>query len=613
MFPSVFPLSAILLTTMLKQKLAPCLWVTAVVCLLVPLGPLKGQSPNPGRKGVLISEIHHESRGDGLPTYIELQNIDPNSVAVNLSNAVISVQGAGGASTTFSLPAGTTLPPYQRTMNMGGFANPGAGTLTLVDPNGPTFTANEQVIAASSLFPQNSNALNPAGQQPWTVCLSVPNPNGGLPLYSDTVQLNGGAGPCLSISAPFNGLLPYDGLVVRGYRVDSNTRWDFIPVQLPGMVPPAQPPYQGPPVGPSPTLSNPEMSPVTGFFFGDPLNRPQDAGLPFTTQLPPFIPPGGSTGAVSNFTSIPSGFSGQITIQATPPGQLAWVHFAGHPYAAFREQRDPAFDPVIPNGSLNIDMTVIGDGHLLGHAPPGPGVGPVSSNQTWNLTIPGVTGPPGNLNIDMGPMDQASVGFLTYQSAPPQSANERRLRVGRVLTDNQSDGPASGSGDLSPAMLDTLPPEGEIWCDIIVYTGNGFTYRGKARNWPANPNACTGLSPPNLGLGSNAAGNIDVIATCFDPLSEIYILPTLNLAASLGTGPLFGLNPDPLTWYALGQASGTDPWHSETTIDGLYLWSTTNPTLSGLTIDAVAIQWGSTGPTGVGFTQASPANRVTIL
>ena len=51
-----------------------------------------------------------------------------------------------------------------------------------------------------------------------------------------------------------------------------------------------------------------------------------------------------------------------------------------------------------------------------------------------------------------------------------------------MLTDNQTDAAASGTGTLSSVQIDILPPEGELWCELIVYDGNGSTYRAKVRD-----------------------------------------------------------------------------------------------------------------------------------
>lgn len=559
-----------------------------------------------GRSGVVISEVHHVSRGDGLPTYIELQNLDPfpsNPAGTDLSGGAIVIQGATGAA-VFNFPPGTFIPAYAPTVNSVGAATPGTGTITLFDPGGPSIPGPvEAAIPASSLFAL-PGALDPS--QPWTICLAVPG--GAIGTGStDSLQLNGGSGNCGAMGAPFIGPLTYQGGLVRGYRVDSNTFWDFIDLPPPGLVPPPDPPYQGPPVQPSPTVNNPEMARVSGFYFGTPTNNPEDGGIPFTAQPPPAVAAGATTGVVSNFTSFAGAANGSINV-ITPPGVVAWIEFAEHPYQFFRRQQDPIFDEVIPNGFLDMNMTMNGDDPFLGHAPAPTPTAPVANFQTWDLIVPNPMGP-GILNIDMGILEQVDLGFQTFQSLAPATPAEQLLRVERVLTDFQTDAAASGTGNLTPVQIDILPPEGDLWCELIVYDGNGFSYRAKVRNWPPNPLSCT---TPNLGLGSNAAGNIDVIATCFDPMSEIYVLPSMNQPTTVGTGPFFGLNPDSFTWFALGSPINTDPWHSETTVDGLYFWSYTDPSLTGMSVDAVAVQWGTTGPTGSGFTQWSPVARVTI-
>ena len=606
--PPIWPRT---LNTSAMRERTPITWAAAACwVLLVALTSPAQIAGSPGRRGVVISEIHHQSRGDGMPTYIELQNLDPNNSPVSLAGAVLVVRNANGGQTALTLPQAATLPPYTPTVNSSGSATPGSGTLTLVDPNGPgLILPNETTLPIPSLFAMMPGALNP--NQPWTVCLFVPMGAGGTASF-DTVMLNGGTGACGPMSAPFNGMLPYGGAVIRSYRVDSNTFHDFIDLPPPGQVPLPDPPYGGPPVRPTPTVVNPEMARVSGFFFGATQNRPQDGGIPFTTQPPPPVPVGSNTGTISGLTSIPGGFAGQIDVSTTPAGQVAWIGFDDHPYQAFREQRDPIFDPVLTAGSLGINMTMLGNDPFLGHEPAGANAPPVATMQQWGLTVPSQIGPAGVLNIDMGPLEQVDLGFQFFQLNPTTNPQELRLRIERVLTDNLTDAVASGTGNLSPVQIDILPPEGDLWCELIVYDGNGFSYRAKVRDWPSNPLSCSGTGT-NLGLGSNAPGNIDVIALCFEPAAELYLLPSGNLPATQGTGPFFGLNPDTLTFYALGQSLGANPWHSTTTADGLYYWSLTNVTLSGLTVDGVAVQWGLSGPSGSGFTQASPVSRVTVL
>jgi hypothetical protein len=390
------------------------------------------------------------------------------------------------------------------------------------------------------------------------------------------------------------------GSLVRGYRVDSGTFLDFISLPGPTQVLPPDPPYQGPPVAPSPSVVNPEMSRVTGFFFGSPNNGPGDPGVPFAT--PPVVAPGTTAGTVSGFNSTANAVTATVSVSGT--GLVAWIEFGDHPYSSARRQADPIFDPIIPNGQLNVQTTLRGRDPFLGHEP-FPAPTPVALGEMFRLTRPDPLAP-GILTIDMGPMEQVDLGFRLFRPGP--TAASQRVRIERVLSDQTTDGTASGTGNLTQVQIDILPSEGDIWCELIIYDGNGFSYRAKVRNWPPNPFNCT---TPTLGLGSNAPGNLDIIALCFDAQAALYCLPSFSTSNPTGSGPFFGLVPDPTTFTYLSLPFGSHPAFVQTTVDGLYFLSITDPGLTGFTFDMVSIQWGGANLTGSGFTQFS--NVATIV
>ena len=129
------------------------------------------------------------------------------------------------------------------------------------------------------------------------------------------------------------------------------------------------------------------------------------------------------------------------------------------------------------------------------------------------------------------------------------------------------------------------------------------------RNWPSNPTNCT---TPTLGLGSNSTGNLDILALCFTPqptTRELYVLPTTTLSSPTGSGSFFAITPGALTYSFPTLPLGAAPAPVQPTAAGLYYFSITAPPLSGLALDAVAVEI----QPGGGFTQFSNAATVTIL
>ena len=571
-------------------------WIAAASLLLLAAPSHAQVVAGSVRRGVVISEIHHTSYSSGLGTYIELINLNP-LLPVNLAGASITIGQPATPPTTLTLPS-AAVNVYSRTND--------SGVITLFDPSSGPFPgpgANNVAIPTSTLF---NNPVHLAPGQATFILLQYQVAGN---TQSDLVALNWPTGVSLPAGGTFSGSISHGtGLTIRHYRVDSDTSMDFM--EMPMSPPPPDPPYVGPFPGPSPNTINPEMSRVTALFFGSPNAQFNATGVAFPSPAVQVI---NSAQVVSGLNSPPS--TATININNLQ-GALGYLEFMEHPYAMFRRVNNPMFDPVFTMGQLTVNATLNGDGAFLAHETNTTGANPVSPGMIWQLRVPDPFGMnDGVVDINMGPLDQAGVLFDFYNATPSVTPNGNELRISRILTDNLTDGTAGGMGNLTKVQLDLLPPSeppGDTWCEMIVHHPNGFSYRAKARNWPANPTNC---NTPTLGLGSNAIGNLDLIALCFDPTApkELFILPSQNVAGMLGSGPLFGIIPDPLTFSFLAAPLGTHPAHVTVTVDGMYFWGLTDPGLSGLSLDAAAIEYDPTPGMGFGSWTISQTNTITVL
>jgi hypothetical protein len=306
-----------------------------------------------------------------------------------------------------------------------------------------------------------------------------------------------------------------------------------------------------------------------------------------------------------------------VPVAINQAGAVGFLEFGEHPYALFRRVSNPIFDQVLSTGVLSVTTVLSGEGALLAHNTSfPPGTNPVAPGMLWTLRVPDPFNMnDGILNINMGTLEQVGLGVQTYNPTPASTPNGANLRLTRTLSDLTTDGTASGTGVLSSVQLDLLPPSeppGDTWCDVIVYDLNGFSYRAKARNWPPEVNQC---GAPFLALGSNAIGNLDVIAMCFDPSApnELFILPTLTIAGTTGSGPFFGLLPDLNTFAFLGAPLGVHPAHVTVNSDGVYFWSLTLAGMSGISFDVAAVEYDPTPGQGFGTWSTAQVATITVL
>ncbi len=550
------------------------------LCLCAALwgsaGTAAAQPPQPENQGIVFSEFHHVSTpGVGsLPTYIELLNLSITR-AETVSGGIISVQRPGQSPVQITIPPGVVIPPGGTLVLSGG---------VITNPSG-----TGQILNATALFADPQILAQGASVR---LCLQIPT----VPPSFDQVDLNvtmaqlaqlqscnqaTWRGP--SLNNPF-------ARVNRVLYVDSDTFYDWDP----GAV-------GSPPSVPTPAGVNVDLDHVNGFLFRNPATG---QGIPIPGMTNPINAP--MSGLPPQIISGAQPTTGSITIAA---GRCRGVSVPNHPRFP-NGIFDPLFDPVIFDSTMLVGGTVAIQGAVLGQDP---FFGQMTIPAlTWNLTVPpsSLTGPtPGVLNIDMAVMTGGPGGQEFFPNSTV--GNLGRPRFSKIMTDNNpNDSGASGTGDLSVSQIDVLPNStggGDIWCEVIAYNEAGYSIIAKVRNWPANPNSC---STPNLGMGSNAVGNLDLIALCFPANSEIFILPTLNVATPTGSGALLGINPDPVTLGFLAAPLGVDPAHVTTTADGLYFYGLTDPGLSGLSLDAIAIEY----QTGTGFVlPATPANTITVL
>ena len=582
----------------IPKKLIGSHFLLASVAALLLVGAVCAQGPTPSnvRQGLMVSEVFHDSsphNPGNLSSYVEITNLDPIN-PITLVGASIQVGRPGQTPATFNLPT-LTLGPYSRTASTGtmSFFNPNSGTF-------PTVLPGNLAIPAAALF---ANPLHGAPGQPTFVCMTWFVPGGTV--RTDAVALNWPAAVSVPCGSFTGSVTNNTGLALRHYRVDSDTFLDFF--SLPFPVPPVDPPYNGPTPGASPGRINPEMSRTTAMFFGSSSSTVGSPGITFTS---PGIPVVAGARVVSGANSL--GVTVPVTVNQ--PGGVGFLEFGEHPYSLFRRVNNPIFDPVLAGAVLSMQTAISGEGAFLAYDTSlPPGTNPVAPGMLWSLRVPDPFGQnDGILTINMGPLDQVSLGLSLYNPTPTITPSGANLRIARTLSDLTTDSTASGTGILSKVQLDLLPPSeppGDVWCEVIVYDLNGFSYRAKARNWPPDVNQC---GAPALALGSNAVGNLDVIALCFDPSDpkELYILPSQSLATPTGSGPFFGLIPDLSTFGFLAAPLGVNPAHVQVNSDGVYFWSLTSPALSGLNFDVAAVEFDPTP--GQGFSPFSSAQVATI-
>lgn len=538
--------------------------------LLLLVTSLFGQGTTPPRTtGVLFSEVHWSGFSTQLPDYIEVYNLDPLN-RVSLDGASLRWVDTAGLTRTFNFPTGGGV-PARGVAVLASSPIPGAGQLGITQFVSTSFFANNALMPTRGL----------------TLCFDAPNLTGAS-AYADRLRLNTGAPPPCP-GSPWNGpAAPFtQGFVERVISIDgdSDHAWFDVAVNQP-----APPPPTTVTPAPSPGIVNPGLTRVGGFRFRVGVTE----GLPLA--LPRLGP--ASQGRVPIVSATTATTSAATFSTTTANVQVGAVLFPQHPDPTRRQIRDALFDGVLGQGSfLTTSGSFSGIDQVLG--------GIAGGSMNWAVTVPPAspTGNPGVLRIDMGALTEVSARF----SINP-TALRPNLRIERIVTDNQTDATAQGSGELSPVQIDVLPdpggPSGDVWCELVVYDPDtGFSYTAKVKNWPANPTAC---GTPNLGMGSPAPGQLDLVALCFNPMAELYLLPTLVPSAPVGSGPFLGINPDLTTFSFLSQPLGIDPAHVLATTEGLY-WYSIEGLPSGLTLEAVALE-----VLGGSIAQFSPVATVTV-
>jgi hypothetical protein len=541
---------------------------------------LPGQGTTLANSGLVISEIHHASSSPGtpFPTYVEILNLSLQQQEI-LQGAFLVSQRPGGTVSPASLPLGVVIPP--------------GGVVVIAQAPIPNPTGPGQVLVVPLAFQDPLLFAPGTGAR---VCFGNPGP----PASFDQVDF--GLTPSQQAALTSCTLPQWRGPALpnpyghanRVLYVDSDTFYDFDAGDPAG---PGQPPSS-----PTPGSLNPDLDHVNGFLFRGP--GPAQTGIPLPGLANPLTAP--SAASPPQIVSGSTPVVGSIAVSNAPCRGVSVPNHPRFPNGIF----DPLFDPVIFNPAAPNNAMLAMTGQVFGSDPlfsqmnlPG---------LSWDLTVPPgpLTGPsPGVLTIDMIAMTE--VPGLTVITAATGPSLAGRPRIQRVLTDHSSvDSGAQGSGSLSKVQLDALPGStggGDVWCEVIYYDDAGYAYAGKVRNWPSGGSGCT---TPLLAMGSNAPGNIDLIAFCFPPSAEIFILPSQQITSPTGSGPMLGLLPDNLTLSFLASPLGADPAHVLCTPDGLYFFGVTSPVLSGLSFDALAIEY---SPSSGFVLPASPVSTVSVL
>ncbi len=547
-----------------------------------------------GNIGVVISEIGHgpsltQQFGVPWPSYIELVNVRaaagsmipppvvlPPVTPQNPNGTTILARVRGAPPTQLPFPQAVTLGSNPQPSPAPPVVTPIPDAPVVVIASGPfppnalpsTFT---NVFFAPAFFSGASAQLGAPGV-PFEICVSIPGVN------NDRVFFVTPPVSPMCPSTPFalrnNGIVSA-GLITRWLYIDSDTDFDFDTQFLP-----------------SPGRSNPEMTHANGFIFGN-AQAPTAIGAPFQVIG---SAAGGTLLQTSN--SIVRG----VNFLHLVPGQglINRTIGLGVPGGSF-------FDPIVGTsitfGLGFVAQTGTSTGTNLPNFLPGLQI------TGANVILSAVTGPgtTGTLFLPSGA--EANVG-VTVQ--PGTAGN---FRIERLFSDQVSDTAPSGTGALSVAQADVLPPStggGNTWCEVIAYDYAGNQYRAKVRNWPQG-GGCGTPPTPLLALGTDGLGTGTLIDVCFDGNSKVFNLFSTTPAATCG-GPLFppgGICPDLTTTLCLSLV-GIPPIDVVTDAAGIFAWQSAPgqfASLIGITFEAIGIEYTLVGPTII---KQSPVNSITF-
>lgn len=557
------------------RRLMPRLFGPVGLVFLAVFGPtLRAQGGPPCVGEVLISEFHHPASvaatGPVSPTpYLELLHRDlANPAPFDVGGLVITIVSAQSGTTptslSFTLPAGTLIPEAQPDPSIGGRLRPGA--LVIAPPGPLPNLPGPSPLGVSARFTVPTNALfDPLAGAPGSgVRVRIqraPTPNAPDGIFDElilgpdpggTPASFGASGPPLPPAGHANRLTFLHNCSTYNYETTVRTN--------------------------TPGRPDPRLDHVGGFRFGT-----SSAGVPFTVS--PIAPPSGPVSGAFFASNVP----------------LRAVLFPLHP--EWPEIIDPAYDRALQQG-------------IVAYSAPGPftannqllEMAALPAGLNWSLSVPPSTSTtaPGVLQIDSsGPINEvpgsAELTLVNGQANP--------LRIVRTLADaGTTDATVSGSGDLSEVQKDIERSDTggpDLWCELVVYDGGGNAYRVKVRNWPQGSGGC---SNPAVGLGSDGSGSLTVVALCFSPSSELFLLPSLTPAIPTGSGPFLGLVPDVFTTLALGTPLGTPPFHVLTDPEGLSFFQYPTGTLPlGITIDWL----GAALPAG-GAPEIAPVSSISL-
>ena len=500
----------------------------------------------PGHTGIVISEVHHPAAGGTPVPYIEILCREVNAPAQPITALTIQVSTPFGSTGLVSIPTSIIHASQPRPAGTG---RTGGGLVITPQPLG--LPPGPGGVSTELVFPGLPLAALQAGAPgvPTRVCI------GGLlasgPFF-DEIVIGAPVGPTCFPGSGFNASIPVNatGHVNRVLATKSLTTYDYETVTLTG----------------SPGLVNPNYGHVNGFEWTSP-------------QIP-----------LSPASSGPLGFA---------PVALAAVLVPNHP-----EFGPSITDPIYDFTLLNGQPTAAG-GTIMGLDPFLTMASATPHNWALTATNPQTPGTPGTLFVPMGSMTQQGADFTL------SALNGGQPRIARFLSDLLLDSTAVVAGNPSEVQVDVVPAStggGDIWCVLILYDGGGNAYKAMVRNWPPNPTSCT--AGPVLGASTDGLGSLDLVAICFNPAQELFVLPSLNPSTPIGSGPFFGINPDGISFAFLFSPLGAQPAHVTTNLEGIYFFQIGTPSvLAGLgTVDLVAIEYSPL----FGFVQASNVRQITF-